>query len=96
MMLAGPVTADPGGGRWIFLSRPVSTPRLGVAAALRRLRVHPALRGTPVIISTSLGGAGESRWRWIEPPHPGRSLPPWPVILGATRRVGAAAVGSRR
>lgn len=95
-MLAGPVTADPGGDWWTFLSHPAPAPRLGVPAALRRLRVHPAPRGTPVIIPTSLDGGGESRWQWIEPPRPGRSLPPWSVVVGATRRVAAGAVSRGR
>lgn len=95
-MLAGPVTADPGGDWWTFLSHPVAASRLSVPAALRRLRVRPAPRGTPVVIPTHPGGDGANGWRWIEPPHPGRSLPPWSVITGATRRVAAAAVGSGR
>ncbi len=94
MMLAGPVTTGPGGGWWTFLSRPVPAPRPGVPAALRRLRVRPAPRGTPVIIPTPVDG--DSGWRWIQPPHSGGSLPQWPLIIGATRRVGAEAVGSRR
>ncbi len=90
-LLAGPVTADPGGTWWTFLSQPATTPRLDIPAALRRLRVRPTPQGTPVIIPIHPGGNGARGWRWIRPPHPGQPLPPWSVVLGATRRVAAAA-----
>lgn len=96
MMLAGPVTAGPGDDWWTFLSHPATASCLGIPTALRRLRVHPAPQGTPVIIPTHVGGADSTRWRWIAPPHSGRPLPPWSAVIGATHRVAAAAVGSGR
>ncbi len=71
MMLPGPVATGPGDDWWTFLSHPATASCLGIPAALRRLRVHPAPQGTPGIIPTHVGGDDHSRWRWSN--HPTRA-----------------------
>lgn len=90
-MLAGPVTAGPGCGEWTFLTQPAGSPRRDLPAELVHLRLHVAPLGVPVVIPTHPDGPGDSdsdAW-WVQPPRPHRPLPPWPAVLGATRRVAA-------
>lgn len=93
-ILAGPVAADPDGAWWTFLTQPAV--RRDIPAELRELEVGTAGHGAHVVIPTRLDGAGDQGWRWVERPHPHQSLPPWPVVLGATRRIAAGLVSTGR
>ncbi|WP_020663616.1 hypothetical protein [Amycolatopsis benzoatilytica] len=85
-MLAGPVIADPGGGTWwTFLTAPAARSRPDLPAELHARKVHLTPRGAHVIVPKHIGD-GESS-QWISPPQPHRDLPPWSVVIGATRRV---------
>jgi hypothetical protein len=84
-MLSGPVIADLGGAWWTFLTAPATKSRPDIPAELHALKVHPIPRGAHVIIPNPTAVAGLSRW--IESPLPRRPLPPWSVVIGATRRV---------
>ncbi len=93
-MLAGPVTTSPDGDEWVLLAQPAPAPRPSIPAELCRLGVRPAPRGASIVIPTPTRGGSERGERWIEPPRTDRSLPPWPVLIGATRRVAAGMAGS--
>lgn len=86
-MLAGPVTAGPGADWWTFLTQPTTAPRPGIPAEVHRLQVRPLPRGAYAILPTQVDHGSDSAWRWIEPPRPCQSLPPWSAVIGATRRV---------
>lgn len=88
MMLAGPVIAVPGGQWWTLLTAPATAPRLDLQAALHRLRVHPTPSGAHTIIPTHLNGPC-STWRWVQQPQQHHPLPPWSLVISATRRVAA-------
>ncbi|MBV9845815.1 MAG: hypothetical protein JOZ47_12165 [Kutzneria sp.] len=84
-MLSGPVIADLGGAWWTFLTAPATKCRPDVPADLHARKVHVIPRGARVIIPNPTTVASSSRW--IESPRPHHGLPPWSVVIGATRRV---------
>jgi hypothetical protein len=84
-MLAGPVTAGPGGAWWTSLTVPATAARPDIPADLHARKVHLTPRGAHVIIPNPTAGQGSPQW--IAPPRPRHRLPPWSVVIGATRRV---------
>lgn len=80
-MLAGPVIAGPAES-WTFLSAPATAPRPSVPAQLRQANVQVTPRGAHVVIPSRREAA-----EWIKRPQPQRTLPPWSVVIGVTRRV---------
>jgi hypothetical protein len=86
-MQHAPVISDPEALTWTFLTRPPEELRSGVAAALALARVTFARAGCQVVVPTSpLEGAVIRNRQWIDPPTPGRTLPPaYPVISVARR-----------
>jgi hypothetical protein len=85
-MLAGPVIAGPGGAWWTFLTAPAAASRPDIPAHLHAHKVHLTPRGAHVIIPNPNPTAGEGSPQWIAPPCPRHALPPWSVVIGATRR----------
>ncbi|OLF05803.1 hypothetical protein [Actinophytocola xanthii] len=84
----GPVFSDPDGARWSFLTRPPEELRPGVAGELARFDVAVAGRGAHLVVPTSPSGGSVVRtWRWLEPPAPGRSLPPAYPVIAVVRRL---------
>lgn len=84
-MLSGPVIADQGGAWWTFLTAPATKSRPDIPAELHAVKVRAIPRGAQVIIPNPATIAGSSRW--IEQAQPRRPLPPWSVVIGATRHV---------
>lgn len=84
-MLAGPVITGPGGGWWTFLTAPATASRPDIPAELHACKVQLTPRGAQVIIPSLIDDEASSRW--ITPPRPRHPLPPWSVVIGATRRV---------
>ncbi|MDQ3576906.1 MAG: hypothetical protein M3443_04750 [Actinomycetota bacterium] len=85
MMLAGPVIASPDGGSWTLLTD-LATDVPHVPPDLDAAGVHAARRGEWLVLPPDLTAALQEGWHWIAPP-PGRlPLPPWSVVVGATRR----------
>jgi hypothetical protein len=82
-MLAGPVISGPGEW-WTFITEPATAPRPAVPAELCRAKVHIAPRGAHVVIPPR-----REALEWIKRPQPQHALPPWSVVIGATRRVAA-------
>ena len=99
---AGPVATAPDGDRWTFLTQPAAAARRAIPAELRELDVDTAGDGAHVAIPTwldsptRLDDTGDRGWRWVERPHPRQSLPPWSVVLGATRRIATGLVSTGR
>lgn len=94
-MLAGPVIAGPGGAWWTLLTESATVLRPDLPAELHAHKVYLAPSGTHVIIPLLVDGEGSSRW--IEQPRSRYPLPPWSVVIAATRRVvdHLASAGSR-
>ncbi|MEV6602785.1 hypothetical protein [Kutzneria sp. NPDC051319] len=84
-MLAGPVTAGPGGAWWTFLSQPATAPRPEVPAELHAVKVRLTPRGAHAVLPTRDDNNGP--WRWIARPQPHRALPPWSAVIAVTRRI---------
>jgi hypothetical protein len=82
-MLAGPVIAGPGKW-WTFLTEPATAPRPAVPAELFRAKVRITPRGAHVVIPPR-----PDALEWIKRPQPQHTLPPWSVVIGATRRFAA-------
>jgi hypothetical protein len=82
-MLAGPVIAGPGEW-WTFLTEPATAPRPAVPAELCQAKVRLTPRGAHVVIPPR-----RDAQEWIKRPEPQRTLPPWSVVIGVTRRVAA-------
>ena len=87
-MMAGPVTAGLHGTWWTFLTQPATTARRDVATELHALKVHLTPPGAHAVLPTRLDSGGA--WRWITPPQPSRSLPPWSAVVAVTRRLAAS------
>jgi hypothetical protein len=85
MMLAGPVIASPDGGTWTFLTA-LATDAPHVPPDLDVAGVHAALRGTCLVLPPDLTATRPEGWHWIAAPPGRRPLPPWSVVVGATRR----------
>jgi hypothetical protein len=86
-MLSGPIVADPDGKRWTFLTKPLDRLRPGTAADLSHERVEVVPHGGHIVLPTDLQALAGPRWRWIEPPSPGRALAPAYAVIGLTRRL---------
>ena len=86
-MLSGPIIADPGGGWWTFLTKPVGTLRPDVAADLAAVRVQVAPRGAGIEIPCDLNASTIGGWRWVERPAPHRPLHPGSVVVSMVRRL---------
>lgn len=86
-MLCGPIIADPGGGWWTFLTRPVGVLRADVAQDLAAVRVRIAPRGACVEIPSDINTTMLRGWRWVERPVPNRPLPPGSVAVAMVRRL---------
>jgi hypothetical protein len=86
-MLCGPVIADPGGGWWTFLTKPVGVLRADVAGDLAAVRVRVVPRGAYVEIPNDLNTTALRGWRWVERPVPNRPLPPGSVAVAMVRRL---------
>lgn len=84
-MLAGPVLADPGGAWWTFVTAPVLASRPTVPSELHVNKVRLTPRGAQVIIPGLIDS--DASPRWVVPPQPRYSLPPWSVVIGTTQRV---------
>ncbi|GGU44137.1 hypothetical protein [Lentzea flava] len=77
-MLAGPVTANPDGTCWTFLTQPAPADLVTDLPDVRHA-------GTHAVIPTD--GMG---WRWIDEPGPRHVLPPAQAVVATARRVLAA------
>ncbi|MFC4858776.1 hypothetical protein [Actinophytocola glycyrrhizae] len=86
-MLSGPVVTDPDGVRWTFLTKPLDRLRPNTTADLSHLRVDVAPYGSHVVIPTDPGVSAGKVWRWVEPPAPGKALPPAYAVIAVTRRL---------
>ena len=86
-MLRCPIAADPGGGWWTFLTKPVGMLRADVAQDLAAVRVRVAARGTSVEIPCGLNASTIGGWRWVERPAPNRPLHPGSVVVSMVRRL---------
>jgi hypothetical protein len=86
-LLSGPVVADPDGQRWTFLTKPLDRLRPTIAADLSHLRVEMAPHGGHIVLPTDPSSLAAQPWRWVEPPSPGRALPPAYAVIGVTRRI---------
>lgn len=86
-MLSGPVVADPDGKRWTFLTKPLDRLRPNIAADLSHVQVEVVPHGSHVVLPTDPHTQSGQLWRWIDPPSPGRSLPPAYAVIGMTRRL---------
>lgn len=79
----GPVIATPGVDSWTFLTAPVAVRNVRLLPAeLSAVRVRALAAGTRVTLPSETGSL-----YWIEPPRRRHCLPPWPVVVGTTRRV---------
>lgn len=88
-LLSGPVSTDPEGRRWTFLTKPLETLRPNITADLSHLAVTVAPLGSHVIIPTGPMTTTGKLWRWIEPPAPARALPPAYAVIAVIRRLTA-------
>jgi hypothetical protein len=79
---AGPVITAPGMDSWTFLTAPAAAIRPALPAELGAAHVRGLSAGTRVTLPSETGSP-----YWIEPPRRRHCLPPWPVVVGATRRV---------
>jgi hypothetical protein len=79
---AGPVITAPGLDSWTFLTAPAAAIRPALPAELGDVHVHGLTAGTRVTLPSETGSP-----YWIEPPRRRHCLPPWPVVVGTTRRV---------
>ena len=86
-MLSGPIVADPDGKRWTFLTKPLDRLRPATAADLSPERVEVVPHGGYAVVPTNPDTLVGATWRWIEPPSPGRALPPAYAVIGLTRRL---------
>jgi hypothetical protein len=86
-MLAGPVIADPDGGRWTFLTQTASTMRGDIVDGLAAHEVRHATAGTYTVIPTEHADTG---WRWIAEPRPSQILPSAYAVVATARRLCAA------
>jgi len=86
-MLCGPITADPTGTWWTFLTRPVGILRPDVARDLATLRVRILPRGASIDLPLHLTKSPTRGPRWIEPPHPNHTLPPGTAVVSTVRRL---------
>jgi hypothetical protein len=86
-MLSGPVVADPEGRRWTFLTKPLDRLRPNITADLSHDMVDVVPHGEHVVVPTDPQGVAGQLWRWVEPPSPGRALPPAYAVIGVTRRL---------
>lgn len=89
MMLAGPVIAGPAGQSWTFLTQPATAPGAAQRTDLRRLKVQLTPTGAHTVIPIVLDTTDTGSWSWVQPPQSDYPLPPWPVVIGTTRRVAA-------
>jgi len=78
----GPVITTPGVDWWTFLTAPVALRPKALPAELSAVRVRGLAAGTRVTLPSETGSP-----YWIEPPRRRHCLPPWPVVVGTTRRV---------
>ncbi|HEX4722700.1 MAG TPA: hypothetical protein VH333_09315 [Pseudonocardiaceae bacterium] len=78
----GPVITAPGVDSWTFLTAPIAVRPPVLPAELSAVRVRAIAAGAPVTLPSETGSP-----YWIEPPRRRRCLPPWPVVVGTTRRV---------
>lgn len=85
-MLAGPVTAEPGGRRWTFFTAPAAHCRDELAGELSHLDVQVLPAGALVTLPLTLDGAGAHPW--VSRPVGPRRLPPWSAVVSTTRRCG--------
>jgi hypothetical protein len=79
---AGPVITAPGVDSWTFLTAPAAAIHPALPAELGDVHVRGLSAGTRVTLPSETGSP-----YWIEPPRRRHCLPPWPVVVGATRRV---------
>jgi hypothetical protein len=85
-----PVLSDPGGLNWTFLTRPPEELRGGVHAELSAADVAFTPHGGHVVLPTSPEERPVIRtWQWVDPPAPGRALPPAYPVIAVTRRLTA-------
>lgn len=83
-----PTLADPDSLKWTFLTRPPEELRGEVAAELAQAGVTFVPAGGHVVVPTSPAGHAVIRTRrWIDPPVPGRALPPAYPVIAVTRRL---------
>jgi hypothetical protein len=78
----GPVITTPGVASWTFLTAPAQTRPGVLPAELSAADVHGISGGTRVTLPSETGSP-----YWVEPPRRRHCLPPWPVVVGTTRRV---------
>lgn len=81
-LLAGPVITTPGVDTWTFLTAPQAVRHTTLPAELNAVRVRGLTAGTRVTLPSETGSP-----YWVEPPRRRHCLPPWPVVVGTTRRV---------
>jgi hypothetical protein len=81
-LLAGPVITDPDVSDWTFLTTPAGRVRPATPTDLTDQDVRSLDAGAHVTLPSETGSP-----YWIEPPRRRHCLPPWPVVLGTTRRV---------
>ncbi|MFI7676866.1 bifunctional DNA primase/polymerase [Actinophytocola sp. NPDC049390] len=86
-MQSGPVTTNPEGGRWTFLTQPVDRLRANTTADLSHMGVTVAPRGSYVVVPASPTLTTGLVWRWIERPAPARVLPPAYAVIAVARRL---------
>jgi hypothetical protein len=79
---AGPVITAPGVDSWTFLTAPTAASHPDLPAELGDAHVRGLSAGTRVTLPSETGSP-----YWIEPPRRRHCLPPWPVVVGTTRRV---------
>ena len=86
-LLAGPVIGHMEGGRWTFLTQPVSPIRGDVLDSLVEHDVQHAGAGAYTVIPANEADAG---WRWVTAPQPNQMLPSAYAVVATVRRVCAA------
>jgi hypothetical protein len=67
---------------WTFLTAPTAAIHPALPAELGDAHVRGLSAGTRVTLPSETGSP-----YWIEPPRRRHCLPPWPVVVGTTRRV---------
>lgn len=93
MLLAGPAIASPDGAYWTLLTDRSPTDQPCVPLDVAAAGVCAVARSDLVRLPTHLTATDRAGWRWTGMPLGRRPLPPWWVVVGATRRVLAQRVG---
>lgn len=87
MMLKGPVIAGPRRDWMTFLTEPSASTNPLLPPDLETAQVRLVPRGERIVLPTARATQRLRDVRWVDPPRPGRELPDWTVVIGATRRV---------